>query len=200
MNVLKKGMYALLFISLIMACSKDDDDPDPVVVTITNLTITTEVSGDGTVVSVTPSSTGGTTYSVDFGTDATDDVKTTAGAAVEYDYPNETKTYTITVTASAANATDVSATKDVSVTYEAPPVVGRWVLLHEAGSLAVGPAADNLTWWSNDIAAVQTRSCLFDDVYEFKADGSFLNTLGDATWVEPVFGTDPEACAARCSF
>jgi len=72
-------------------------------------------------------------------------------------------------------------------------IIGRWVLLHEAGALAVGPNLGNVTsWWSNDLAFVKTRECLFDDVYEFNADQSFNNIVGDATWLEGTWESVPE--------
>ena len=192
----KNAMFVLLGASIVIACSKDEEPETP---QITNVSFTVVASGDGNVITVTPSSTGGTSYSVDFGTSATDDVLTTAGPGVSYTYPEEDATYTIVVTASAPNYESAEASQSVTVDYVEPepaPVEGRWVLLHEAGALAVGPAADNLTWWSSDLAALIARDCLFDDVYVFNADGSFENILGDQTWVEPAFGTDPEACAS----
>ena len=73
------------------------------------------------------------------------------------------------------------------------PLVGKWVLDGE-GAAGVGPSEGDVSWWSADAAAVALRDCWFDDVYEFNADGSFGNVLGDETWLEPFQGTDPEAC------
>lgn len=196
-NFFKKGMFALLGLSIVIACGKDDDTPETPV--ISNVSFTVEVSGDGNVITVTPSSTGGTSYSVDFGTSATDDVLTTAGPGVSYTYPEEDATYTIVVTASATGYDSANASQQVAVDYTEPdpsPVEGRWVFLHEAAAMAVGPAADDLSWWSNALGDVVTRDCLFDDVYAFNADGSFENILGDDTWVETSFGVDTEGCAA----
>ena len=198
-NFFKKGMLALLGISLVIACGKDDDTPEtPVTPVITNVSFTVVASGDGNIVTVTPSSTGGTSYSIDFGTTASDDVLTTAGPGVSYTYPEEDGTYTIVVTASASGFDSANASQEVTVDFTEPepsPAEGRWVMLHEAGAMAVGPAADNLTWWSNQLADVVTRDCLFDDVYAFNADGTFQNILGDATWVEPSF-VETEGCHA----
>ena len=72
----------------------------------------------------------------------------------------------------------------MTVVVEKSDLVGRWVLLREAGSLAVGETLENLSWWSNPLSAIKSRDCLFDDVYEFKADRSFHNILGDETWLE----------------
>jgi hypothetical protein len=123
MSFLKKGMYALLFVGLVTACGGSDDEPmPPVAPTITVLEFTTTASGDGTIISVLPSSVGGTSYTVDFGTEATDDVIETAGAAVEYDYPNVdgSTSYSIVVTAKADGMADVSKTTEVAVVFVAP--------------------------------------------------------------------------------
>ena len=77
------------------------------------------------------------------------------------------------------------------------PLAGTsWSLKADAGSLAVGPAPDNLTWWSNSADDVTTRACLFDDVVEFKADNTLSISLGSDTWLEPWQGQDPEGCGA----
>ncbi len=75
------------------------------------------------------------------------------------------------------------------------PLVGKWKLAGE-GSAGVGPAAGDVSWWSADAAAVALRDCWFDDVYEFNADGSFANVLGDETWLEPFQGVAGESCGA----
>ena len=54
-----------------------------------------------------------------------------------------------------------------------------------AGALKVGnegPGSSN--WWSNSDADVDSRGCLFDDLYIVHTDGSFENIQGDETWVE----------------
>jgi hypothetical protein len=61
--------------------------------------------------------------------------------------------------------------------------------------LGIGPSATDFSWWSNQLADVLTRDCLFDDVFEFSADGTYQSTPGDQTWIEPAFGNDPEGCA-----
>ena len=66
----------------------------------------------------------------------------------------------------------------------------------EAGSLGVGPAPNDGSWFSCDDACVAQRACYFDDDYVFDADGSFQNVPGDETWIEPWQGSDPEACGA----
>jgi len=75
-------------------------------------------------------------------------------------------------------------------------VEGTWKLAPQAGALGVGPALDNVSWWSNTSDDVTTRACLFDDEYIFNADGSFSNVLGTETWVEAWQGADGEECGA----
>ncbi len=75
------------------------------------------------------------------------------------------------------------------------PLLGKWKLDGE-GAAGVGPAEGDTSWWSADAAAVTLRDCWFDDVYEFNADGSFRNILGDETWLEPFQGVTGETCGA----
>ena len=128
MNLLKKGMFILLGLSLTIACDKDDDTTsggDSTTITNVDFIITSE-NDNGNAVGVAPSSTGGTTYSVDFGDPSnTDnsDVIASAGPKVTYTYPETSASYDIVVTASATNATSVSATKNHSIAFEAATVL-----------------------------------------------------------------------------
>lgn len=70
---------------------------------------------------------------------------------------------------------------------------GVWRLLPEAGALAVGPNASDLSWYSNTAADVDTRACLFDDFYVFNVDGTFENVLQSETWLEAWQGVE-EGC------
>ena len=64
-------------------------------------------------------------------------------------------------------------------------IMGNYKLLPRAGALAVGPAPDDLSWWSNSYdEAVGPRSCQFDDIYSFKGDGTFEINMGESTWLE----------------
>jgi hypothetical protein len=183
MNLLKK-MSFLLFASLVMVSCGDDDTVDPAGPAITGLDFTITATGSGNIVEVLPSAAGATSYSVDFGSDATDDVLTTVGPKVSYTYAATSASYDITVTASAAGSDNVMKTSTYAVVVEVSDIVGRWVFLHEAGAFAVGETLDNLGWYANPVSALVDRACLFDDVYEFKADMSFNNIMGDATWQE----------------
>ena len=195
-NYLNKGMLALAGLCIIYSCSKDEADPE--IPLISNVSFTAEASGAGNVITVTPTSTEGTSYSIDFGSSADDDVLTSAGPGVSYTYPESDATYTIVVTASALGFQNADASQEVSVDYTEPdpsPVEGRWVIMHDAGALGIGPSATDFSWWSNQLGDVLTRDCLFDDVFEFSADGTYQSTPGDQTWIEPAFGNDPEGCA-----
>ncbi|SDI57297.1 PKD domain-containing protein [Winogradskyella thalassocola] len=70
----------------------------------------------------------------------------------------------------------------------ASPLTGTWQLSTDAGSLGVGPAPGDNSWWNCDAACVGDRACYYDDQYVFGADGSFSNVLGSETWVEPWQG------------
>ena len=72
---------------------------------ITNVSFTSTARGDGTKITITPTShsIGETRYTIDFNDPAAAegaDIIETLGGGVTYDYPNEDATYTITVTAS----------------------------------------------------------------------------------------------------
>ena len=109
-------------------------------------------------------------------------------------------TYTLTYTATDAAENSAVVTRQVTVkstvVFSTASLIGDWTLAREAGALAVGPAADNLIWWSNNEIDVWRRACLFDDVYRFADEGTFFQDLGDETWLEPWQGEDPEACGA----
>jgi hypothetical protein len=71
---------------------------------------------------------------------------------------------------------------------------GDWKLLPQAGAAGVGWESGNMGWWQIDAAAVVDRACLFDDIYTFANDGSFINQMGDSTWVEEWQGASAEGC------
>lgn len=72
----------------------------------------------------------------------------------------------------------------------------QWQLYPGAGAMGVGPNQGDTGWWSNNEGDVETRACLFDDIYAFNADGSFENILQDATWLEGWQGVAGEQCGA----
>ena len=202
MNLLKKGFYILLLLSITISCNEDED-----FTLIEGLDfVIASLSDDGREVGVVPTTVSGgdVLYTVDFGETSDDDsdVLMTSGPLVEYKYPNETATYRITVTASLEGApSDVSLTKEYTVTIQvAPPslsgIEGTWKLAPEAGALGVGPAQDDVSWWASSSDDVTGRACLFDDEYVFNADGTFQNVLGSDTWLEAWQGAAEDGCAA----
>jgi hypothetical protein len=79
-----------------------------------------------------------------------------------------------------------------------PPaqLMGNWKLKASAGALAVGPAQGSSQWWANDVAALTTRACLFDDSIKFEANGTMTHFMDGSTWLEGWQGSDPDACGA----
>jgi hypothetical protein len=74
----------------------------------------------------------------------------------------------------------------------APPITasdlsGSWKLAPEAGALT-NP------YWFNDAASIDSRSCLFDDLYIFNTDNSFINQMDSETWLEPWQGGSSDRC------
>ncbi|MBR9914436.1 MAG: hypothetical protein GYB32_06345 [Algicola sp.] len=67
---------------------------------------------------------------------------------------------------------------------DSSPLEGTWVMSSEAGSLGVGPALGDTSWYACDAACVVDRACYFDDTYVFGSDGSFTVNLGAETWIE----------------
>jgi hypothetical protein len=76
----------------------------------------------------------------------------------------------------------------------ATQLVGTWKLKESAGSLAVGPALGDGSWWSIGAADIITRACLFDDSIKFDANGIMTHYMDGSTWLEAWQGTDPAAC------
>jgi uncharacterized surface protein with fasciclin (FAS1) repeats len=72
-------------------------------------------------------------------------------------------------------------------------IEGTWKLAPQAGSLAVGPALNNLTWFSSSLGDVTTRACLFDDSIKFAPGGAMTHYMDGSTWLEGWQGA-PEGC------
>lgn len=76
--------------------------------------------------------------------------------------------------------------------YRAPTtpntLAGDWKMAPEAGSLGVGPAVGNVEWFNCNADCVEARACYYDDIYRFGTDGSFINILGEESWIEPWQG------------
>jgi hypothetical protein len=121
MNIIKKGIGALLIAGLMVSsCSDDDTTSDNASYTgIVLSSFSATPSGDGTVITVKPLSVGVDTYTVDFGHNGSTATISQQNGSASYDYPNEVEevTYTITVTAKSSGQTDVVKSKSVTVTH-----------------------------------------------------------------------------------
>lgn len=79
-------------------------------------------------------------------------------------------------------------------------LAGEWSFDPTGGSLAVGPSADDLSWWSITDADIEDRSCLYDDLYIFNEDGTFENEMGSETWLEEwQTGVEEDGCGSPVS-
>jgi hypothetical protein len=61
---------------------------------------------------------------------------------------------------------------------------GTWKMKPQAAAFAVGPAQGDGSYYANDLAAVTSRACFFDDDYIFNANGTFNNVLSSQSWIE----------------
>lgn len=139
-------------------------------------------------VSVAPTASNATVFDVFFG-DAENEEPTTimAGETATKVY-EDVGDYTIRVVARGAGAATIEASEIVSIvdpgSLSAADFVGTWVMAPEAGSLGVGPAIGNTSFFAIDAQGVVDRACYYDDTYVFGDDGSFMNVLGAETWIE----------------
>lgn len=133
MNLLKKGIFTLLIMALIVSCEEETILPIENTTSGTGLTEIifssfTATSGpdengleDGTYVTVKPIAIGVTSYDVDFGAGGSlVTMSGASGSSASYDYSNdfESKTYTITVTAkSDKGLASVAKSKDLTISH-----------------------------------------------------------------------------------
>jgi Secretion system C-terminal sorting domain len=73
-------------------------------------------------------------------------------------------------------------------------LTGTWKMSPQAAAFAVGPSQGSGAYYANDVAAITTRACFFDDEYVFNANGTFNNVLGSQTWLEAWQGVAVDAC------
>jgi len=73
-------------------------------------------------------------------------------------------------------------------------IEGMWKLAPQQGALAVGPNLGDGSWWSNTLADVTTRACLFDDSISFDALGNMVHYQDGSTWLETWQGAAQEEC------
>lgn len=110
-----------------------------------------------------------------------------------HDMPNNKLNKTITLFSSALVfwAAGFSAN---SYALTAEELEGDWTLSPVVSALGVGPSQGDISWWSSSVADLDTRDCLFDDIYRFRADGTFANVMGSESWVEGWQGVS-DSCA-----
>ena len=75
-------------------------------------------------------------------------------------------------------------------------ISGDWKLAPGAGALSVGPELGSGDWWTNSEDSVATRYCLFDDIFRFNTDGSFINVMDGETWLEGWQGVESDRCGS----
>lgn len=75
-------------------------------------------------------------------------------------------------------------------------LAGTWYMSLADGSLGVGPAEFDTSWFNNSSDVTDERACYFDDAYVFGDYGTFENILQDETWVEGWQGAAADGCAA----
>lgn len=160
MNLLKKGIFAMLIAGSIVSCEEDDTVIRPTESQtgsgLTEIVFSsfTAKSGsdsnglnDGTYVTVTPLTIGASSIEVDFGNGGAPLTIAKQGGSVSYDYPNllEEVTYTITVTAkSNTGLASVSQTENLTVEHDVTNV-------SSAPSSPTQAPADVLSFFSDGI-------------------------------------------------
>ncbi len=148
---------------------------------------------------MTPSAQNATVFDVFFGDVANEEPTTIMNGESAVHVYGSAGTYDVRVVARGAGSATVKTTQTVTivapVSFTSADFVGEWVMAPEAGSLGVGPAPGNVSFFAIDAAGVTTRACYFDDTYVFGSDGSFMNVLGSETWIEGWQGGS-DACGA----
>ena len=195
-------LFSLLVGSLVLflnSCDEDDNGNAQGVIPV-NLTIDSDISSDGSgSVEVTPSAENAVSFVVNF-EEGADAVVVAPGETASYQYAAEgSNSYDITVTAYSLGGGNISSTitVEVLVTVDpAEPLFGSWVMANEPGSLGVGPAPGDVSFFAIDGAGLVQRACYFNDTYVFGDDGSFTNNLGDETWLEGWQSGMADACGA----
>ncbi len=198
----KGAVLAVLILGIftgIISCKDDDDVPAQGVIP-ENLTIDANVATDGSgLVEITPAAENAARFVVNF-EEGADAVVVTNGETASYQYGTEgIATYEITVTAYSLGGGLIRSTISVEVEVTVDPnepLFGSWVMANESGSLGVGPAPGDTSWFAIDGVGLVQRSCYFDDTYVFGEDGSFTNNLGGETWLEGWQSGVADACGA----
>lgn len=206
MNLIKKGIGALLIVGLIVSsCSDDDNVASPGITNIVLSSFEVTPSGDGTVIEVTPLSVGVDSYLVDFGHNGSTATISEQNGSASYDYPNEVEevTYTITVTAQAEGQTDVSKSENVTVIHT-PALVGTLPASPSGNDSDVFAIFSNgmdfnggIIGWENkidqaDILANDIPVLITEEVIQFSRLGAEAGVVGiddDEVVVEHAFAS-----------
>lgn len=199
-NIFAFAILLMASFTIVISCKDDDDGVAAQGVIPVNLTVDSNVSSDGSgLVEITPSAENAVSFVVDFEPGA-DAVVVAPGETASYQYAVEgLASYEITVTAYSLGGGKISSVISVDVEVTVDPneaLVGSWVMANQSGSLGVGPAPGDISWFAIDGAGLVQRSCYFDDTYVFGEDGSFMNNLGDETWLEGWQSGVADACGA----
>ncbi len=186
---LHKLFWATLLLVFTLGCGEDDggDDGTPAIILAS---FSYEVANDS-VVTFTNESVNATSYSWDFGDGATSTEENPV-------HTFNTGTYTVTLTASADGAEDNSTSESITLTSSVDPnspiqlltsgTSKEWKLSTEANAINFGPMDNSSTiWWGTPENAHESRSCLFDNVYTFNFDGSYVRDINGALWKEWKF-------------
>ncbi|NKI33063.1 family 16 glycosylhydrolase [Croceivirga thetidis] len=194
----KISLYGLLIFGLLFVLNScEDDDITQQVITPTNVTAAINALADGSgTVTITPAAENAISFLITFEEGASSVIK--AGESATYTYAVG-GSYTITIVAYGQGLGNATITQTVDVNVEADPnepLFGSWVMANEAGSLGVGPAPGDVSFFAIDAAGLVQRACYFNDTYVFGDDGSFTNNLGDETWLEGWQSGMADACGA----
>lgn len=182
-------LIALLALTVVSACKKDDDDDNNVQEVTAGFEYEIDAD-DALTVHFTNLSENETSVSWDFG-----DGETSTDENPTHTYDAE-GAYTVKLTATNAGGSDVvqQTVNVVDANAQLTKLTGgdqkEWILVRETVEnlvypLQVGPASHAEIWWAfgkgNDLAE---RTCLLDDRWTFKADGSVVFDDNDTYWAE----------------
>lgn len=194
-KILLFGFLIFSLTAVLVSCEEDDTTQQVITPSNVSATVNALTDGSGTV-TVTPTAEGANSFLVTFAEGVSFVVKVGESATHTYAVSG---TYTITIVAYGQGLGNATTTQSVSVDIAADPneaLFGSWVMANEAGSLGVGPAPGDTSWFAIDGAGVTQRACYFNDAYVFGEDGSFMNVLGDETWLEGWQNGAADACGA----
>ena len=193
---MKKLLYIIIaFFTVLVGCEDDDTFASAA---LSNLTVGTEVKGDGTgIVTFKSSATGAKIFKYDFG-DGTSGESLTGYISKTYTTAGE-NTFTVTITATGFDGTTLTETVQVSVNLPAmnSELVNlitdgsskTWYLAAaQPGHLGLGPAREGIDgdWWypkwysakAFEKCGSEISDCFCDDELTFSVDSS-----GDVTYV-----------------